>query len=392
MNNLTSQIKEAIKQLKNDTISEFLRELTNDSSTEYSLWKSTKNLKRPIMQIPPIKNTDGSWARKNEQKALRFADHLENIFQLNPTENNEVLSDVTQQDSVEITLTSPAEVKREIKMNINLKKSPGFDLITGQILKELPRKSLVKLINLINASFRLKYVPQLWKVAEVVMIPKPGKPPHEATSYTPISLLPIISKLCEKLLLKRLKLIVEEKNLIPDQFGFPQQHSMIDQVHLITNITEQSLEDTKVCSTIFLDVAQAFDKVWHEGLNYKLKLLLPVQYSRILESYISERYFRIKQEDAYSDLRKIQAGVPQGSVLGPVLYLLYTRDMPTFEKNIVATFADDTAIMAIGNNNTESTEKLQAAITKVQSWTRIWRIKLNEAKSANIHQPSSCPT
>ena len=71
------------------------------------------------MQIPPIKNMDGSWARNNEQKALRFAEHLENIFQANPTENNEVLSDVTQQDSVEIPLTSPAEVKREIKMNIN---------------------------------------------------------------------------------------------------------------------------------------------------------------------------------------------------------------------------------------------------------------------------------
>ena len=132
-----------------------------------------------------------------------------------------------------------------------------------------------------------------------------------------------------------------------------------------------------------MDVAQAFDKVWHEGLNYKLKLLLPVQYSRILESYISERYFRIKQEDTYSDLRKIQAGVPQGSVLGPVLYLLYNRDLPTFERNTVATFADDTAIMAIGNNNTESSEKLQAAITKVQSWTRKWRIKLNEAKSVH---------
>ena len=76
--------------------------------------------------------------------------------------------------------------------------------------------------------------------------------------------------------------------------------------------------------------------------------------------------------------------MPQGSVQGPVLYLLYTRDMPTFEQNIVATFADDTAIMAFGNNNTESTQKLQAAITKVQSWTRKWRIKLNEAKSVHV--------
>jgi hypothetical protein len=124
-------------------------------------------------------------------------------------------------------------------------------------------------------------------VAEIVMIPKPGKPPHETTSYRSISLLPIMSKLFEKLLLKRLKPIIEERNLIPDhQFGFRHQHSTIDQVHRITNIIEQSLDEKKACSTIFLDVAQAFDKVWHEGLNHKLKLLLPVQYSRILESYI----------------------------------------------------------------------------------------------------------
>jgi hypothetical protein len=159
-------------------------------------------------------------------------------------------------------------------------------------------------INLINTSFRLKYVPQLWKLAEVIMIPEPGKPPQESTSYRPISLLPIMSKLFEKLLLKRLRLIIEDKNLIPDhQFGFRTQHSTIDQVHRITNIIEQSLEEKKVCSTLFLDIAQAFDKVWHEGLNHKLKLLLPVQYSSILESYLSDRYFRIKHEDAYSDTR-----------------------------------------------------------------------------------------
>jgi len=76
--------------------------------------------------------------------------------------------------------------------------------------------------------------------------------------------------------------------------------------------------------------------------------------------------------------------VLHGSVLGPVADLLYTSDLPTFEQNVVTTFAGDTAIMAIGDNNTESTEKLQAAITKVQSWTRKWRIKLNETKSVHI--------
>jgi hypothetical protein len=101
-------------------------------------------------------------------------------------------------------------------------------------------------------------------------------------------------------------------------------------------------------------VAQAFDKVWHEGPFYKLELLLPTEYGQILKSYLSERYFRVKQEDEYSGLKPIKAGVPQGSVLGPVLYLIYKSDIPQPEGTTVATFADDTAIMAVGGEITTS--------------------------------------
>jgi hypothetical protein len=73
-------------------------------------------------------------------------------------------------------------VKKEIKENINPKKAPGFDLITGEIPKQLPRKAIVKLTNLINAAFRLKYVPRLWKAAEVIEIPEPGNPPQEVSN------------------------------------------------------------------------------------------------------------------------------------------------------------------------------------------------------------------
>ena len=150
------------------------------------------------------------------------------------------------------------------------------------------------------------------KVAEVIMIAKPGKPPHDAASHRPISLLPIVSKLFEKLLLKRLIPIIERKNLVPDhQFGFRKNHSTMDQIHRITNVIEQALEEKKVCSAIFLDVAQAFDKVWHEGLNHKLKLLLPVQYSKILESYLSERYFRIKIDVTHSNPKKSKQMFPR---------------------------------------------------------------------------------
>ena len=135
------------------------------------------------------------------------------------------------------------------------------------------------------------------------MLPKSGKPPNEAKSYRPISLLPIISKLMKRLLLKRMKPIIENRDLIPDhQFGFRCKHSTIDQVHRITDIIEKALENT--------DVSAAFDKVWHECLIHKIKLLLPRPYVDLLRSYLSERLFRVRQEHEYSEQREVRAGVP----------------------------------------------------------------------------------
>ena len=115
---------------------------------------------------------------------------------------------------------------------------------------------------------------------EVLMIAKPGKPPHEASSYRPISLLPVISKLFGKLLIKRINPIIETSNRIPaHQFGFREKHGTIDQLHRITNIIEKALEKKRIPSTVFLDGARVFDSVWHKGLIYKLTLYLPKQYS-----------------------------------------------------------------------------------------------------------------
>ena len=99
-------------------------------------------------------------------------------------------------------------------------------------------------------------------------------------------------------------------------------------------------------------------------------LFLSKQYVDILESYLIGRFFRIKQGDAYSERKEIKAGVPQGIVLGPVLYVLYTSDLPKLENNSVATFAEDTAILAVGSSNEESTGKLQTPINQIQKWTK----------------------
>jgi hypothetical protein len=106
----------------------------------------------------------------------------------------------------------------------------------------------------------------------MILIPKPGKPPHQLSSYRPISFLPIASTVFEKLLLKRLLLLVELANLIPNhQFGFRPRHSTIEQTHCLIRILNDALDKSQYCSAAFLDISQAFNKVWHMGLLYKLR-------------------------------------------------------------------------------------------------------------------------
>ena len=132
-------------------------------------------------------------------------------------------------------------------------------------------------------------------------------------------------------------------------------------------------------------MAQAFDKVWHKGLLQKLRKVLPPKFCHLHESYISDRHFRVKQEQAYSQIKEIKAGVPQGSVLGPVLYLLFTSDIPLTEGTTMGTFADDTAIISVGDTIAEANNKLQSAIGRINIWTKRWRIKLNETKSVRVY-------
>ena len=385
LNNLSQSLNREIKKFKEDSLKKYVSNLSADKKTNYSLWKATKKLKSTVTHRAPIRKSDSSWAKSNIEKAEAFAEHLAGVFQPNSEPSDIDVDNITNVFENSIPLVRRKELRKEIQ-DLKLKKSPGFDLITSQVLKNLPRKAVEYLKLLMNTSIKLRYIPSIWKVSEIIMIPKPGKPPNNVKSYRPISLLPIISKLMESIILKRIQVYIERFNVIPNhQFGFRKAHATIDQIHRITDMIEKTFERKEICSTVFLDVAQAFDKVWHKGLIYKLNKFLPHSYVELLTSYLSDRVFRVREENDYSTLKDIKAGVPQGSILGPILYLLYTSDLPEMENIKVATFADDTSLMATGRNIVESTSKLQEANDAISHWCKTWKIKLNETKSVHVN-------
>ncbi|VVC42108.1 Reverse transcriptase domain [Cinara cedri] len=147
------------------------------------------------------------------------------------------------------------------------------------------------------------------------------------------------------------------------QFGFSNKHSTIDQVHRVTNVISKALEEKDYCCGVFLDVAQAFDKVWHKGFLIKLREQLPHTWCALLESYLTVRQFRVIHEEATAD-------IPNN----------YNNDTIT-----IAMFADDTAILSTSKNQLTATDNLQASINNIFAWTRRWKIKINGDKSVHVN-------
>lgn len=385
LNCATKNLSRLTKKHNNQTFHNYLANLNPTIYSNYSLWKAAKNKHRPTQQKVAILNHNGQWAKSDIEKANTFAHVLRSTFS-NPSpiitnNNNNSYRDTSFEPFEKITIKEVWNAVQQLKN----KKSGGFDLIKGDVLKQLPYHGFVRLTTIMNAVLTHKYIPTCWKVAEIVMVQKPGKNPHDPKSYRPISLLPVIGKLFEKLFCKRLESIVSTRHIIPNhQFGFRKKHSTIEQVHRVTDTIEKAFENKKVCSAVFLDISQAFDGVWHNGLINKLRMLLPENYSDILTSYLRDRYYRVRYENEYSELHPILSGVPQGSILGPILYLIYTYDMPLNENCFIGTFADDTVLMSSGSSSKESITCLQSALNNISNWTKEWGLKLNSNKSVHV--------
>ncbi|CAG9137105.1 unnamed protein product [Plutella xylostella] len=390
-NKAAAELKDFLVEIENDTLQQKLESLNPMCDNEYSLWKTVKTTLKPQLAQYPLKTEDGSWARTDTERAEAYAAFLKNVFKPNEDLTSDIVDEEVKnylesdlQLSPPLAACTPSEVRRTIQ-NLQLKKAPGFDLITAEVLRQLPKKVITLITIIFNSILRTGYFPNIWKVSQITMVLKAGKPPHLTSSYRPISLLPVLSKVFEKVLSVRLKACMAEKKLIPEhQFGFRSNHSTVEQVHRVCEKVRNALEKKLFCCGVFLDVQQAFDKVWHNGLLYKIKKTLPHNMFLLLKSYIENRSYYVKINDSVSDMYDIQAGVPQGSVLGPTLYIIYTSDVPVSETVMTATFADDTAVLASSDSPEQASATLQTHLNKIHDWMKCWKIKASAAKSNHI--------
>ena len=298
------------------------------------------------------------------------------------TNNNETGDDSPLVD--EITESELSSVLNRCKN----KSAPGADTIPYTVLKNLPEIYLNKLANMFTSCLRCGYFPCEWKQATGIMLPKPDKDKSVVTNYRPISLLSTTGKLLEKIITTRL---VDHLNSISFfnswQRAYLENKEASEHVYRLAEEATAARNKGWFTTAVSLDAEKAFDSVWHDGLKYKLSSIgLPIKMIRFLSSFLTGRTIRVKINDQLSDKVHLNAGTPQGSVLSPILFLIYVNDLPIPDHKDCrgGQFADDISLWATARTKPATYLKIQRALDNIQRWCSKWRIKINVAKTQLI--------
>ena len=264
------------------------------------------------------------------------------------------------------------------------KLSQGHDNISNKLTKATIDEIAVPLAHIFNLSFSTGEVPKSMKLAKIVPIFKSGNN-QILNNYRPISLLPSFSKLLEKIVHKQLISFLNNNNILyGNQYGFREKHSTIHPVvQLIKYITEQNDKRTKdVTLSVFLDLSKAFDTISHDILLKKLDYYgIRGLANSWFTSYLSNRKQFTEFQGNISSTADINYGVPQGSILGPLLFLIYINDLPSSTNLNILSFADDTTAYMSGHDLPELNNTVNTELNKLYTWLCENKLSLNINKT-----------
>ena len=286
--------------------------------------------------------------------------------------------------SMNVLNTSPLEVGKIVR---NIKKSYFSHCgIPGKFIHLIATPISFSLSRLLNNLFEAGHFPQIWKIAHITAVYKRSGPKTEKSSFRPISLLPTLSKICESVMHDRMMKHCLENSVISErQAAYLKGDSTVSQLLYIVHNIRKNWGEHKITQGLFLDVSAAFDKVWHKGLLAKLDQIgVGGTFLDILSSYLSGRQQIVVVDGIKSDIRDVKAGIPQGSRLGPLLFIVYMNDIITDIESDILIFADDTSLFATGSDPAETAEILNRDLEKISIWATKWKVTFNASKSKDI--------
>ena len=288
--------------------------------------------------------------------------------------------------------------------NLSSSTATGPDKVFYPMLKHLSRSGMDLLLHIFNLSWSSHSFPSIWKTSSIIPVHKMGKPLDCPASFRPISLPLCISKLFERIILSHLLIFLESNSILsPRRAGFRPSRSTLDQILYLSQSISDGFDKPRpgswtILSTI--DFSKAFDSIWHPALFHKLiSAGLPPCFARWTQSFLSDRRACVVFQNHKSRYFRVRRGVPQGSVLGPVLFFLFINDLPASLPSSVSCslYADNLAIWSSSPSVPTAMEATQGALFRLERWLEYWCLPLNPSKceasflSVDPHQANLQP-
>ena len=328
--------------------------------------------------IPPLLE-NGLFVTDFTEKAQIFNDFF--ILQCTTIDTG---SEIPQDIPLTTTLISDFAISDEKILNIlrslNPNKAHGWDEISVRMIKLSDDAVVLPLKIIFTNCLRRGLFPEIWKHANVVPVHKKNEKNLKG-NYRPISLLPIFGKILEKLVYDSLYThLVSCEVLDPNQSAFRPGDSTVNQLLSITHTIFQAFDCNPPLDvrSVYLDISKAFDRVWHDGLIYKFKRCgVSGQLLLLIQSFLSCRKQRTVLNGQSSNWGDISAGVPQGSILGPLFFLVYINDLAIGLRCNVKLFADDTSLFTVVEDSNTAASDMNHDLDLISQWAHTWRMSFN---------------
>ena len=370
-----------IRQAKREFILEELKTYDNDPKKFWKVIKKIVPSGKSNQKHDILLKDEGTKVNK-EDVAQFINNYFINVGNSGMSDSqNQMQPDLTQRlvgmdipeaskpEAHDLHKVNEGEVFRIVK-DINISKSSGLENVSSYILKESFKILTPEITHMFNLSIQTSIFPTAWKQALVIPIPKTGNLTM-VKNYRPISLLPLPGKILEKIIHSQLSSYLEGNLLLSDkQHGFRKGHSTIHSVAQHTEYINKKMDGGVPTLAAFVDFRKAFDCVQHPLLLDKLAQL-GVSFATVswVRSYLANRTQRVFANDTYSPYMKVTQGVPQGSMLGPLFYIIYANDISKIvEKCEIALYADDTVLFTANKDFDKSVENLQEDLNMLNKW------------------------
>ncbi|XP_071941051.1 uncharacterized protein [Antedon mediterranea] len=367
------------------TKAEFELKLARDVKTNpKNFWKYVKGKTKKKSGIPTLTDNNGKSVTEDTDKANLLNDSFASVFTIENTEDIPILS--PRVDDIVLNIVHFSKEGIEEYLNkLDICKSPGPDKINSRVLKETSLQLADLFKHLFTKLMKQGAIPLSWGLADVIPIFKKGNK-STPLNYRPVSLTSLVCKTMETFIRNNIMDYMESNNLFTkSQHGFRPGRSCNTALLEALNQWTKWLDEGSRFDCVFLDFKKAFDSVPHKRLINKLKAYgIGGNLVQWIEAFLTNRSQVVVVNGVRSNSKRVTSGIPQGSVLGPLLFNLYINDLPDQIDSEITIFADDTKIFR-KINNLDDAKKLQEDIDKLFKWSIKWQLPFNLDKCSVMH-------